>query len=134
MGLSVCPVTAVEAPVEVVLETLVQWEHYSEWADVHPERIEPEGPATVGQTISFAGKALGHTWRFSFKIEEINKERHVFGLHAFFHLDCNGYHASPVLLSMRPLAGSNMVETSSSHQAGGVGFSKYLALKPSLPA
>ncbi len=86
MGLSVCPAAIVAAPVEVVWENLVQWEHYSEWADVHPERIEPEGPATVGQTISFAGKAFGYTWRFSFKVEEINEERHVLGLHAFFPL------------------------------------------------
>ncbi len=74
MGLSICPAAVVAPPVAVVWEILVQWEHYSEWADAHPERIEPEGPATVGQTISFAGKALSHTWRFSFKVEEINKE------------------------------------------------------------
>ncbi len=86
MGLTICPAAVVAAPVEVVWENLVQWELYSEWANVHLERIEPEGPATVGQTISFAGKAFGHTWRFSFKVEEINTERHQLGLHAFFPL------------------------------------------------
>jgi hypothetical protein len=84
MGLTVCPAAVVAAPVEVVWENLVQWERYSEWADVQVERSEPEGPATVGQTISFGGKAFGRTWHFIFKIEEVNPERHQLGLHAFF--------------------------------------------------
>ena len=88
MGLTVCPAAEVAAPVEVVWENLVQWERYSEWFDrsLHAERIEPEGPATVGQTISFGGRALGRTWHFIFKVEEVNPERHQLGLHAFFPL------------------------------------------------
>ena len=68
MGLTVCPAAVVTAPVEVIWENLVQWERYSKWfsADVHVERSEPEGPATVGQTISFGGKAFGRTWHFIF--------------------------------------------------------------------
>src|SRR5579864_8022202 len=60
MSLTVCPAAIVAAPVEVVWGNLVQWERYSEWfsADVQVERSEPEGPATVGQTISFAGKVF----------------------------------------------------------------------------
>ena len=84
MGLTVCPAAIVAAPVEVVWENLVQWERYSEWADVQVERIEPEGPITVGQTIYFTGKALGRTWHFIFKVEEINPERHRLGLHVLF--------------------------------------------------
>ncbi len=86
MSLSVCPIAVVAAPVEVVWANLVQWERYLEWADVWVERLEPEGPAAVGQTIHFAGKALGRTMRFSFKVEELNPERHQLGLHAFFPL------------------------------------------------
>jgi hypothetical protein len=86
MGLTVCPAAIVAAPIEVVWENLVQWERYSEWADVQAERSEPEGPATVGQTIYFGGKALGRTWHFIFKIEEVNPERHQISLHAFFPL------------------------------------------------
>ena len=86
MGLTVCPAAIVAAPVEVVWANLVQWEHYAAWADVHSERIEPEGPATPGQTITFAGKAFGSTWRFTFKVEEVNPERHQLGLHVFFPL------------------------------------------------
>ncbi len=86
MGLTICPVAVVAAPVEVVWANLVQWEHYSEWAGVHVERMEPNGPATEGQTIYFAGRAFGCTHRFTFKIEEVNPERHQLGLHAFFPL------------------------------------------------
>ena len=86
MGLTVCPAAIVAAPVEVVWGNLVQWERYSEWADVQVVRSEPEGPATVGQTIYFAGKAFGRTLRFIFKVEEVNPERLQLGLHAFFPL------------------------------------------------
>lgn len=86
MSLTVCPAAVVAAPVEVVWENLVQWERYSEWAGVQVERAEPEGPASVGQTLYFAGKDFGRTLRFTFKIEEVNPERHQLGLHAFFPL------------------------------------------------
>lgn len=88
MGLTVCPTAVVAAPVEVVWENLVQWDRYSEWfsADLQAEHLEPEGPATVGQTITFKGKALGRTWHFLFKVEEVNPERYQLGLHAFFPL------------------------------------------------
>ena len=89
MGLTVCPAAVVAAPVEVIWENLVQWERYSEWADVQVERSEPEGPATVGQTIYFAGKAFGRTLHFIFKVEEVNPERHQLGLHAFFPFPFN---------------------------------------------
>ena len=82
MSLTVCPAAVVVAPVEVVWENLVQWERYSEWADVQVERLEPEGPATVGQTIYFTGMAL----HFTFKVEEVNPERYQLGLHVFFPL------------------------------------------------
>ncbi len=84
MGLTVCPAAVVAAPVEVVWKNLVQWERWPKWRnDIQVERIEPEGPATVGQTISFAGKAFGRTLHISFKVEEVNPERYQLGLHAF---------------------------------------------------
>jgi hypothetical protein len=84
MGLSVCPAAVVAAPVAVVWANLVQWERYAAWADVHPERIEPAGPATVGQPITFGGKVLGRTLRFRFQVEAVDPERHQLGVHAFF--------------------------------------------------
>ena len=84
MGLTVCPVATVLAPVEVVWGNLVEWERFSEWTGVQVERIEPEGPATPGQSVTFGGRALGGTRRFTFKIEEVNPERYELGLHAFF--------------------------------------------------
>jgi hypothetical protein len=84
MGFSVCPAANVAAPIEVVWENLVQWERYLDWADVQVERCEPEGPATAGQTIHFVGKALGRAWRFVFKVEAVNYERHQIDLHVFF--------------------------------------------------
>jgi len=86
MGLTVCPAAIVAAPVEAVWGNLVQWERYFEWADVRVERSEPEGPANVGQTTFFAGKAFGCTLHFIFKVEEVNPERHQLSLHAFFPL------------------------------------------------
>jgi hypothetical protein len=88
MGLTVCPAAVVAAPVEVVWENLVHWERYSAWFDrsLHVERSEPEGPATVGQTISFTGKAFGRTAHFRFKVEEVNPARHQLGLDAYFPL------------------------------------------------
>jgi hypothetical protein len=96
MGLTVCPVAVVAAPVDVVWENLVQWKRYSEWFDssVQAERSEPDGPATVGQTIYFAGKILGRTLHFTFKVEEVNPERHQLGLDAFFPF--------PLKLQMKP--------------------------------
>ena len=85
MGLTVCPAAVVAAPVEVVWGNLVHWERWPKWRNgLQVERSEPEGPATVGQTISFAGKAFGRTLHFIFKVEEVNPERHQLGLHAFF--------------------------------------------------
>jgi hypothetical protein len=88
MGLTVCPAAVVAAPVEVVWENLTEWERYSQWFDrsLEVERIEPEGSATVGQTITFGGKALGRTWHFTFTVEEVNPARYQLGLHAFFPL------------------------------------------------
>ena len=86
MSLSVCPAAVVAAPVEVVWGNLAQWECYSEWfsADVQVERSEPEGLASVGQTIYFAGNGFSRNLHFSFKVEEVNLESYQLGMHVFF--------------------------------------------------
>src|SRR5512135_170884 len=91
MGLAVCPAAIVAAPVEVVWENLVQWERYGDWAGMQVEPVEPDGPATVGQTVYFNVKALGRNWHAAFiKVEEINPDSHQFGIHAFFPLGLQG--------------------------------------------
>jgi hypothetical protein len=86
MGLTVCPAAVVAAPIEVVWENIIHWERYSEWFDrsLRVDRSEPGGPATVGQTIFFSGKAFGLTAHFLFKVEEVDPERHQLGPHAYF--------------------------------------------------
>jgi hypothetical protein len=83
MGLSICPIATIAAPIELVWANLVEWDRYYEWADTYVERLEPEGAAVVGQIVHFAGKALGRIWRFTFEVEEINPERHMLDLHVF---------------------------------------------------
>ena len=86
MGLTVCPAALVAAPVEVVWGNLVRWERYAEWAEVHVERIEPEGPATRGQAIEFGGRVAGRTLRFVFTVEDVDPERYQLDLHVLFPL------------------------------------------------
>src|SRR6476469_2992897 len=84
MGLSVCPSAVVEAPVEVVWANLVEWERYAEWTDAYVVHSEPDGPAAVGQTVYFAGKVFSRALHFTFKVQEVNAERHQIGLHVYF--------------------------------------------------
>jgi len=86
MGLTVCPAAIVAAPVEVVWGNLVQWERYLEWADVQVVRLEPEGPASVGQTITLGPRAFGRILHFIFKVKAVNPERHELDGHVFFPL------------------------------------------------
>ncbi len=64
----------------------MEWERYSEWADVQVERREPAGPASAGQTVIFGGKVMGRTLHFTFKVEQVDPEKHEIGLHALFPL------------------------------------------------
>jgi len=82
MGLSVCPVAIVAAPVEVVWANLTQWERYADWADVQVAHREPAGPAAAGQTIQFSGMGL----RFTFQVEAVDPATHQLDLHVFFPL------------------------------------------------
>ena len=86
MSLAVCPAANVAAPVEVVWANLVQWERYLEWADVQVLRSEPEGNASAGQTIIFGGKSIARVLQFTFKVEEVDPERHQLSGYAFFPL------------------------------------------------
>ena len=101
---------------------------------MHVERSEPEGLATVGQTIYFAGNSFSRNLHFSFKVEEVNLESYQLGMHVFFPYGLHVTPPSPHIPSMRPPGASNMPETSSSHQDGEVSFSKYMVPQQSLGA
>ncbi len=99
MPLTVCPATTVAAPVEIVWEILTQLAHYSAWADAQLQRIEPDGPAVVGQTIHFTSRTLAMRWRIIFTVEMVNPTKRQLGLHAIFPL---GLQIKP-LISCTPL-------------------------------
>jgi hypothetical protein len=86
MTLTVCPAAIVAAPIEVVWRYLIQPTSYSTWADAHVERVEPDGPATVGQTIYLTSNKLGRNWNIIFKLEKVDAAKHQLGLHASFPL------------------------------------------------
>lgn len=101
MSLTVCPADTVAAPVEVVWEILIQPASYATWADAQLQKVEPPGPAVVGQTISLTSKALGRTWPVHFTVEKVDSEKHQLGLYAVL----------PLGLRMRPHISCSAVDT-----------------------
>jgi Polyketide cyclase / dehydrase and lipid transport len=86
MTLSVCPAAVVAAPVEVAWNILEQPEHYGEWIDGEITRVEPPGPAQVGQTIEVSARGLGRTWHPVFRVELVDAATHQLGLYVTFPL------------------------------------------------
>ena len=76
MGITVCPMDVVNAPVESVWELLSDPLLYGTWTDAQPVRIAPEGPATPGQMVYATTRGLGRTWNVTLKVEMVNAERH----------------------------------------------------------
>jgi len=76
MTLSVCPADTVHAPVERVWELLMQPAGYGRFWDVTVERVEPEGPAVVGQTFADWSRALGRRWPIDGEIQQVDAQRH----------------------------------------------------------
>jgi hypothetical protein len=63
MTLNVCPDDIVYAPVGRVWELLLHPAGYGRFWDLTVDRVEPEGPAVVGQTLVGWSSALGWRWR-----------------------------------------------------------------------
>ncbi len=76
MALETCPADMVNAPVDKVWSLLAHPREYDRWWDAHTTRIEPEGPAIPGQTISAWATGLGKRWTVSLQIEAVAPERH----------------------------------------------------------
>lgn len=83
MSLNVCPAAIVAAPLEVVWE-MAQPANFSRWIDGQVERIEPEGPMAIGQTIYATSTAIGRRWQVTLTVEEVQPERHQFGMYGVF--------------------------------------------------
>jgi uncharacterized protein YndB with AHSA1/START domain len=76
MTLSVCPADTGCAPVERVWELLMQPAGYGRFWDMTVERVEPEGPAAVGQNLVGWSRAMGWRWRIDGEIQEVDAEQH----------------------------------------------------------
>jgi hypothetical protein len=76
MTLNVCPADTVNAPVEQVWELLMNPAGYGAFWDLTVERVEPEGPAEVGQKLVGWSRALCRRWRLEGAIEEVDAQRH----------------------------------------------------------
>ncbi|MHB8595367.1 MAG: SRPBCC family protein [Ktedonobacteraceae bacterium] len=95
MSLNVCPAAIIAAPVEVVWE-MAQPANLSKWIDGRIERIEPEGPMAIGQTIYVTSRGFGRNWHATLTVEKVLPERHQFGMYGVFpfgmrmheHLSC----------------------------------------------
>jgi hypothetical protein len=75
--LNACPFDTVQAPVERVWELLMHPAGYGRFWDWKVERVEPEGPATVGQKIfGWTPRVLLWRWRLDGVIQEVDTERH----------------------------------------------------------
>ena len=98
MPLTVCPAATVAAPVEMVWETLTQPTHYGAWADAQLQRIEPDGPAVVGQTIRFTARALTMRWQIVFTVEKVDPVKHPLGLQIKPLISCTPLDATTSLL------------------------------------
>jgi hypothetical protein len=76
MTLNVCPADTVQAPVERVWELLMHPAGYGRFWDLTVERVEPEGPAVVGQQFVGWSRALCRRWRIDGEIQEVDAGRH----------------------------------------------------------
>jgi hypothetical protein len=76
MTLSVCPADTVHAPTERVWELLMRPAGYGRFWDLTVERVEPEGPAMVGQKFTGWTRALCRRWRIDGEIQEVDAQRH----------------------------------------------------------
>jgi len=75
-----CPVSIVDAPVEIVWTLLTRPEGWGDFYDVRVQSIEPPGSAVVGQTIlAESGPWLLHL-KIEFRFIKIDAENHELGV------------------------------------------------------
>jgi hypothetical protein len=77
MGLSVCPVAMVAAPVESVWELLTEPTLRDEWWDARTARVVPEGKAAPGQVIYLKPPLpLGRRLEGTLTVKMVDPEKH----------------------------------------------------------
>jgi hypothetical protein len=76
MALNVCPADTVHAPIDRIWNLLTHPADYGRFWDLTVERVEPEGPAVVGQRFVGWSWGLGKRWRIDGNILEVDAERH----------------------------------------------------------
>src|ERR1017187_3621806 len=79
MAVNVCPADRVQAPVEAVWELLMHPAGYGGFWEMTVERVEPEGPAAVGQR--FFAWTLCRRLRIDGEILEVDAVRHALRFH-----------------------------------------------------
>jgi hypothetical protein len=78
MTVNVCPADRVQAPVEIVWELLMHPAGYGGFWQMTVDRVEPEGPAAVGQRF-FATLCPG--MRLDGEVLEVDAVRHAIRFH-----------------------------------------------------
>ena len=76
MGLTVCPVAVIAAPVETVWELLSEPTLRDEWWDARTVRVVPEGKASPGQVIYLKTLPWGRQWDGTLRIEMVDPAKH----------------------------------------------------------
>lgn len=85
MGLTLCPVAVIDAPVENVWELLTEPTLRDEWWDARTARVAPQGTATPGQVIYLKTLPWGRRWEATLRIERLDPDKHQiqWTLHGF---------------------------------------------------
>src|SRR5271165_7209229 len=81
---AVCPTDIVEAPIGVVWDLLTAPGGWADVFDVRIERIDPPGPARVGQRVLAESGPRWLHLRLRFTFNEVDAERHRLGLQILF--------------------------------------------------
>ena len=75
MGVSVCPIATVNAPVEQVWALLSEPDNYARWWDAQTLSIEPKGAAQPGQKVLAQSKAFGRGWNVTITVERVDSSK-----------------------------------------------------------
>jgi ligand-binding SRPBCC domain-containing protein len=75
MMVNVCPSGIANAPPEGVWQVLTNTEGYGDWADAAVVGVHPPGPASAGQQIELAPRALGRRWQVTIDVVRMDPDR-----------------------------------------------------------